>query len=98
MGVNVTAVFACCQAAAREPIRAARGGAIVNVASNAGKVGYPNMAPYNAGKAPVISLTRSLASEWAPSTAGIPRTDRDGRSGCSPGAPGAGTAYWAPGK
>jgi NAD(P)-dependent dehydrogenase (short-subunit alcohol dehydrogenase family) len=41
------------------------GGAIVNIASNAGKVGYPNMAAYNASKAAVISLTRSLASEWA---------------------------------
>src|SRR5258707_3479990 len=47
-------------------IRAGRGVDIVNVASNAGKVGYPNMAPYNAGKAAVISLTRSLAAEWAP--------------------------------
>ncbi len=41
------------------------GGAIVNIASNAGKVGYPNMAAYNASKAAVINLTRSLAQEWA---------------------------------
>ena len=41
------------------------GGAIVNIASNAGKVGFPNMAAYNASKAAVINLTRSLASEWA---------------------------------
>ena len=41
------------------------GGSIVNVASNAGKVGYPNMAAYNASKAAVISLTRSLSAEWA---------------------------------
>lgn len=66
MEVNLSGLFAGCQAAAREMIRAGRGGAIVNVASNAGKVGYPNMAPYNAGKAAVISLTRSLAAEWAP--------------------------------
>src|SRR5260221_5014020 len=66
MEVNLTGLFAACQAAAREMIRAGRGGAIVNVASNAGKVGYPNMAPYNAGKAAVISLTRSLSAEWAP--------------------------------
>jgi len=63
--VNVTGLFAGCQAAAREMIRSGRGGAIVNVASNAGKVGYPNMAVYNATKAAVISLTRSLAAEWA---------------------------------
>ena len=65
MRVNVTGLFVCCQAVARELIRAGRGGAIVNVASNAGKVGYPNMAAYNASKAAVISLTRSLAAEWA---------------------------------
>lgn len=40
-------------------------GSIVNVASNAGKVGYPNMAAYNATKAGVVSLTRTLAAEWA---------------------------------
>ncbi|MCP4382788.1 MAG: SDR family oxidoreductase, partial [Hyphomicrobiales bacterium] len=40
-------------------------GAIVNIASNAGKVGFPNMAAYNASKAAVINLTRSLAAEWA---------------------------------
>ncbi|HSB61767.1 MAG TPA: SDR family oxidoreductase [Vicinamibacteria bacterium] len=66
MAVNVSGLFAACQAAGREMIRAGRGGAIVNVASNAGKVGYPNMAAYNAAKAAVISLTRSLAAEWAP--------------------------------
>ncbi len=43
----------------------ATSGAIVNVASNAGKVGYPNMAAYNASKAAVINLTRTLSSEWA---------------------------------
>jgi NAD(P)-dependent dehydrogenase (short-subunit alcohol dehydrogenase family) len=38
----------------------------VNIASNAGKVGYPNMAAYNASKSAVINLTRTLAAEWAP--------------------------------
>jgi meso-butanediol dehydrogenase/(S,S)-butanediol dehydrogenase/diacetyl reductase len=66
MRVNVSAVFACCQLAARRFVAQGGGGAIVNVASNAGKVGYPNMSGYNAGKAAVISLTRSLAAEWAP--------------------------------
>jgi meso-butanediol dehydrogenase/(S,S)-butanediol dehydrogenase/diacetyl reductase len=65
MRVNVAGLFAGCRAAAREMVRSGRGGAIVNVASNAGKVGYPHMAVYNASKAAVISLTRSLAAEWA---------------------------------
>ncbi len=62
--VNAQAVLAGCQVAARRMIGQG-GGAIVNVASNAGKVGYRNMAAYNASKAAVISLTRSLALEWA---------------------------------
>ena len=63
--VNVTGLYACCQAAARRMIAQAEGGAIVNIASNAGKVGFPNMAGYNASKAAVVSLARSLAAEWA---------------------------------
>ena len=63
--VNVDALFLCCRIVARRLIAQGTGGAIVNVASNAGKVGYPNMASYNASKAAVINLTRSLAAEWA---------------------------------
>lgn len=62
--VNVSGMMICCRLAARRMIEEG-GGSIVNVASNAGKVGYPNMAAYNASKAAVISLTRTLAAEWA---------------------------------
>lgn len=62
--VNVTASFAMARAVGRR-LREGGGGAIVNVASNCGKVGYDNMAAYNASKAAVISLTRSLSREWA---------------------------------
>ena len=62
--VNLIGVAAGCRAAARA-MKERGGGAIVNVASNAGKVGYPNMAAYNATKAAVINLTRSLSTEWA---------------------------------
>lgn len=61
--VNVKGVLLASQAACGH--FAGKGGAIVNIASNAGKVGYRNMAGYNASKAAVISLTRSLALEWA---------------------------------
>lgn len=62
LAVNVKGVALASQAAARQLVN---GGAIVNIASNAGKVGYRNMAGYNASKAAVISLTRSLSLEWA---------------------------------
>ncbi len=65
MRVNAEALLAGCRAAARRMLAQGEGGAIVNVASNAGKVGYRNMAGYNASKAAVISLTRSLSLEWA---------------------------------
>jgi NAD(P)-dependent dehydrogenase (short-subunit alcohol dehydrogenase family) len=61
--VNAGGVMNGAQAARRA--FAGHGGAIVNIASNAGKVGFPNMAAYNAAKAAVINLTRSLAREWA---------------------------------
>ena len=65
LDVNARAVLSCCRLAARRMIVQDSGGAIVNVASNAGKVGYPGMAAYNASKAAVVSLTRTLAAEWA---------------------------------
>ena len=63
LAVNVKGVLLASQAAIGH--FAGKGGAIVNIASNAGKVGYRNMAGYNASKAAVINLTRSLALEWA---------------------------------
>lgn len=50
-------------------MRAAGGGRIVNIASNAAKVPGPYSAPYNASKAAVISLTRSAAKALAPQIA-----------------------------
>jgi meso-butanediol dehydrogenase/(S,S)-butanediol dehydrogenase/diacetyl reductase len=66
LSVNTTAVLRCCQAAARHWRDAGHGGAIVNIASYAGKAGYPDMIGYNVSKAGVINLTRNLAHEWAP--------------------------------
>jgi 2-deoxy-D-gluconate 3-dehydrogenase len=40
-------------------------GSVINVASVAGLTGAPLLAPYAAAKAGLISLTRSLAVEWA---------------------------------
>jgi 2-deoxy-D-gluconate 3-dehydrogenase len=64
MDTNLKAVFFCCQAAARAMRK--RGGAIVNVASVVGVVGFPNRAAYAASKGGVVQLTRALAAELAP--------------------------------
>lgn len=59
---NLTGVFLVGQAAARLMER----GVIANMASTNGLLGYPYYADYNASKAGVIELTRSMALELAP--------------------------------
>jgi NAD(P)-dependent dehydrogenase (short-subunit alcohol dehydrogenase family) len=55
-----------CVLRAAGPHLVARGsGAVVNVSSVAGLSGVPMMAPYAVSKAAVISLSRTLAAEWA---------------------------------
>lgn len=65
MAVNLTGVFHVAQTAARYMVNAG-GGVILNTASTNGVVGYPYYADYNATKAGVIELTRSMALELAP--------------------------------
>jgi NAD(P)-dependent dehydrogenase (short-subunit alcohol dehydrogenase family) len=64
VGVNLKGTFFACRFAI--PHLAATGGCIVNVASDAGLVGNPGNAVYNASKGGVTLLTRSLALELAP--------------------------------
>lgn len=65
--VNLNGLFYCSQAAAKQMIKQKRG-CIINIASMSGYiVNRPQpQASYNASKAAVIHLTRSLAAEWAP--------------------------------
>jgi NAD(P)-dependent dehydrogenase (short-subunit alcohol dehydrogenase family) len=67
LDVNLTGVFFCCQAVGRHMIERHQG-SIINIASMSGLiVNFPQcQASYNASKAAVIQLTKSLASEWAP--------------------------------
>ena len=67
MRVDLKGTWLCCRAAAPR-IRAAGGGAIVNVGWNHAFDGYPGLAGqiYAASKAGILALTRSLAREWAP--------------------------------
>ena len=66
LSINLDGVFWCCREAGRAMLE--RGsGAIVNIASMSGMVSnHPQpQAHYNASKAGVIMLTKSLAGEWA---------------------------------
>ena len=65
IAVNLTGVYYVAQTAARHMTQ--RGsGVILQTASTNGIMGYPYYADYNATKAGVIELTRSMALELAP--------------------------------
>ncbi|KAI7462174.1 NAD(P)-binding protein [Hortaea werneckii] len=65
--INVTGSFLVAQAVGNQMIKAQTGGSIINIASMSGSiVNYPQeQSCYNASKAAVVQLTRSLAAEWA---------------------------------
>jgi NAD(P)-dependent dehydrogenase (short-subunit alcohol dehydrogenase family) len=65
MRLNLTSAVYVCRAIG--PHLAERGqGSVINVASVAGLAASPFLSPYGAAKAGLISLTKSLAVEWAP--------------------------------
>ena len=66
MSVNLDGVFYCCREAGKAMLEQGSG-AIVNIASMSGMISnHPQpQSAYNASKAAVINLTRSLAGEWA---------------------------------
>jgi meso-butanediol dehydrogenase/(S,S)-butanediol dehydrogenase/diacetyl reductase len=66
LDVNLTGVFHCAQQAARR-MTAADGGVILMTASTNGLTGHEYYADYNASKAGVILLARTMALELAPS-------------------------------
>jgi 2-hydroxycyclohexanecarboxyl-CoA dehydrogenase len=63
--VNLTGTFHCVQAAIPDMV-AAEWGRIVMISSSSAQRGSPRMAQYAASKGGVISLTKSLAREFAP--------------------------------
>lgn len=62
---NLTGTFLTAQKAAHKML-AGQGGVILNMGSTNGLVGYHHYADYNASKAAVIELTRSMALELGP--------------------------------
>ncbi len=62
--LNLQSTAYVCQAAGPHLLER-KAGSVINVASVAGVRGTPFMAHYGAAKAAVLSLTRSLAMEWA---------------------------------
>jgi NAD(P)-dependent dehydrogenase (short-subunit alcohol dehydrogenase family) len=64
LAVNATGAFLCMRAAI-PGMRERGAGAIVTVASTAGRVGTPYTAAYTASKHAVVGLTRALAAELA---------------------------------
>jgi meso-butanediol dehydrogenase/(S,S)-butanediol dehydrogenase/diacetyl reductase len=65
IGVNLNGVFYVAQQAARRML-AGGGGVILNMGSTNGLTGYHHYADYNATKAGVIELSRSMALELGP--------------------------------
>jgi NAD(P)-dependent dehydrogenase (short-subunit alcohol dehydrogenase family) len=66
MDVNLKGVWLSCQAEARAMIAHGKGGSIVNIASMSGVIVNRglNQAHYNASKAGVIHMSKSMAMEW----------------------------------
>jgi 3-oxoacyl-[acyl-carrier protein] reductase len=65
LAVNLKAVFLLSQRAARHMIESGTGGVILSTASANGHVAEPGVAAYNAAKAGVVLLTKTMAIELA---------------------------------
>ena len=65
LNVNLKSVFMVAQCVGRTMIESGHGGRIINIASDAGVVALKDHVAYSASKAGLISVTRTLALEWA---------------------------------
>jgi 3-oxoacyl-[acyl-carrier protein] reductase len=64
--VNFTSAVLCTRAVAPVMLARGEGCAVLNVASVAGFIASPGLSYYASAKAALISLTRTVAQEWAP--------------------------------
>jgi NAD(P)-dependent dehydrogenase (short-subunit alcohol dehydrogenase family) len=65
LAINITGQFLCTRLAVPH-LKAAGGGAIINLSSAAGKFAFPLRTPYSASKWAVVGFTKSLAAELGP--------------------------------
>lgn len=65
LDLNLTSVFQCLQAVL-PTMRSQKSGTIINVASIAGKQGFPNWGAYCASKFALLGLTQAIAAEEQP--------------------------------
>lgn len=65
VATNLTAAFHTCQAVLGGMVEQGAG-AIVNVSSRLGQIGWPGVTHYSAAKAGLLGLTKSLAREFGP--------------------------------
>lgn len=63
IAVNLKGQFLCAQEVGKRMIKQ-KSGKIINMASVAGKLAFAQSAAYNASKAGVILMTKTLAAEW----------------------------------
>lgn len=65
LAINLVGVVNVCHAALRRMVDTGDGGSVVNIASDAARVGSTGEAVYSAAKGGVVSLTKTLAREMA---------------------------------
>ena len=70
IAVNISGQFYCARRAV-PPMRAAGGGAIVNISSTAGRLGFPLRLPYATSKFAITGLTKTLALELGPANISV---------------------------
>ncbi|MGE8451833.1 MAG: SDR family NAD(P)-dependent oxidoreductase [Pseudomonadales bacterium] len=61
LGTNLQGVLVMCRAALPHIINGGKGGSIINIISDAGRVGEPHLAVYSAAKAGAAGFSRALA-------------------------------------
>jgi NAD(P)-dependent dehydrogenase (short-subunit alcohol dehydrogenase family) len=62
--VNLTGAFLCAKYAAAQMKKQGDGGRVINIASQAAKSGFPDLAAYVSSKHGMVGMTRALASEF----------------------------------